>query len=534
MSTSIGSAGVNTRSLWTEIGVSLALGGLIGLLLFFGKHAWASVFGIIATMAWSVQTWRKAHASHPHSRMLAQVFEHGPFGVHVFSPAGRPIWSIPNLTRRRNLRSIDFVAEGIEDIRTHPMTRALGAVDAFSAAAEGKVTHVPARRLRYSVANNDQAPAETMWPAVSLLPVFDAQGAVEWVVAIIADTEQEQELQEKVDRTSRLAEVGVLMAGVAHEVNTPLTCASISLDTLTETLGPVLAENPNIEQITSEIGMALHRIARISEDLSAIARPSREAVRLVSVLQVAERVLHIMQPTLPDGVEVQTELSAVPLAHAAALRLEQVLTNLVQNAVRACPETGGKIILRTGTDPQGCPWMEVEDNGAGMSESVQARIFEPFFTTRRGGRGDGLGLYLVRCYLEDMGGTIHVQSAEGAGTTMRVTLHGIWQPAPDDTMPLPSSLRLLVVSEDPRIDRRLIELIPEVSDITTATSCDTARQMNAREPRWDICLVGTAAQADSARRDFPATLGVVEVDLAAPTRSNLIRAIRWAYAPAAH
>src|SRR5678815_4554771 len=211
-------------------------------------------------------------------------------------------------------------------------------------------------------------------------------GPIEAVVAIGQDMTQVEALQEQIVRAERLATLGELAAGVVHELNNPLTSITVYAEYLVRKL-----EAQGAEPI----------------DLASVVRQS---------VSICEHLVERGGVTL--GIEVDPEL---PVVRAVGGQLEQVLINLITNAVHAV-ENGGRVVVRAQADGPATVMLEVADSGPGISEEDRERIFEPFFTTKSDGKGSGLGLPIVRNIVEQHHGEICVGRSDLGGAVFRVTL----------------------------------------------------------------------------------------------------------------
>ena len=220
----------------------------------------------------------------------------------------------------------------------------------------------------------------------------------------------------------KLAALGELTAGVAHEINNPTAVMLGNLDLMLEELGnaaePVRGE---IELIIEQI----YRIKRIIDELLQYARPERYAGEgeRVDVNQVVERTLPLVRHLRrKKEFEIQLDLQAVPEVEFSVGELQQVLVNLITNAVNALPESGGRILVRTAPwSDKGCV-LHVEDNGAGIEPGTLDQLFDPFYTTAREGEGSGLGLSVSYGLVRHYGGNITVRSRPGEGARFSVWL----------------------------------------------------------------------------------------------------------------
>jgi len=223
-------------------------------------------------------------------------------------------------------------------------------------------------------------------------------------------------------RAEKLAALGQLAAGVAHEVNSPLAVITANLKGLAE-FEPCLSADSR-ESITDAL-VASGRVAHIARQLLDTSRVAASGSPVQSVLvsdAVAESVRTALS-TCGDRVELATDVPLDLTALAQHETLVQVLVNLIVNGAQSIPEerTDGRVIVR-GERKEGRVLIVVEDNGSGMTEEVLARIFEPFFSTKPFGRGTGLGLAISRGLVAAVSGDLRLESHLGSGTRALVDL----------------------------------------------------------------------------------------------------------------
>ncbi len=245
--------------------------------------------------------------------------------------------------------------------------------------------------------------------------------------------------QAQLVHSEKLASLGVLAGGVAHEINNPLMVILGRTELMLMDQGINSDMKRNLETICNET----ERIARIVQNLLTFSRKSRqEKIESVELNDVIERTLALSEHQLTVGnVKVLKELdSSLPEIEANSGQLQQVLMNLIINAHHAMPD-GGELTVRTGAIPDERVFVEISDTGCGIGPEDINRIFDPFFTTKEEGKGTGLGLAVSRNIIENHGGDIGVRSAVGLGTTFRVILPRV---APANH-PSDSPLRLAAV-----------------------------------------------------------------------------------------
>ena len=254
--------------------------------------------------------------------------------------------------------------------------------------------------------------------------------------AIVRDLTGRNEVREQLATTRRLAALGTIVAGVAHEINNPLAAAissdGFAIGALEDMLGQLhsgrLPEPKALAGNLVEILEALRdaqasglRIARIVKNMAAFARPEASRGR-ATLGEVAELAVRRLPTGTREWIRVHVEDAGPVEVAAPAALLAEVVVQLLNNAASATREAGKcDVTIRIGPAP-GRGFLEVADHGVGMEPGVMARVFDPFFSTRRTGEGLGLGLSMAHSVVRSLGGTISVRSAPGEGSTFRVEL----------------------------------------------------------------------------------------------------------------
>jgi len=297
-----------------------------------------------------------------------------------------------------------------------------------------KIRHLETQRVR-----KDGSVIEV---SVSVTPIRDDSGTVAGVAAIARDlTEFNREQAEReaaqaqLQQTERLETVGQLAGGLAHDFNN-------LLGAITGYAGLVVAEtasDPQVRADVEQILAAAQRGAQLTRQLLVFSRHQPGRAVPVDVGAVVTGMRDLMVASVGPDVAVRVDLAVdLPPVLGDEGRLEQVLLNLAVNARDAMPE-GGVLAITTArpgsagaaerpreADPD-TGWVElaVADTGTGMSPEVAKRVFEPFFTTKEADQGTGLGLATVHGIITAMGGSVKLETAEGRGTTFRISLPAI-------------------------------------------------------------------------------------------------------------
>jgi two-component system NtrC family sensor kinase len=253
---------------------------------------------------------------------------------------------------------------------------------------------------------------------VSIAPFQIGSGERRGTVLILNDISSRLHLEEQLQHTEKMASIGLLAAGVAHEVNTPLA----GISSYTQILRQQTDDEDPRAALLDKIEKQSFRAARIIQNLLNFARSGRGEAEEIDLDKLLGDVLSLVEHQLSSSnIKVRRELCGdLPYVRADENRLQQVFFNLVLNARDAMPR-GGWLSVRTRVE-EGTVIAEIADTGEGIQREHIKRIYDPFFTTKGIGRGTGLGLSISYGILQEHGGAISVDSAPGQGTTFRVML----------------------------------------------------------------------------------------------------------------
>ena len=237
-------------------------------------------------------------------------------------------------------------------------------------------------------------------------------------------------------RHEKLASLGTLAAGVAHEIRNPLTAINVRLHSLNKSLAPNSSEHED----AAVIGHEIQRLERIVQEFLLFARPSEPKLHTVSADSLLARMESLFRPQL-EKTPIRLHLESVPdlWVQVDPHQMEQVLINLIQNAAESM-EGGGTITLRSRTGrerlagrPRPVVILEVSDTGKGIPSEVRKRMFDPFFTTKE--EGTGLGLAIASRIVEKHGGALECRTEVNRGTTFAILLPRTQLEASDEPEP---------------------------------------------------------------------------------------------------
>ena len=250
---------------------------------------------------------------------------------------------------------------------------------------------------------------------VSSSAIRDRTGKIIGRSAILRDVTREKHLQADLIRTQSLAAVGELAATVAHEIKNPLAGISGAIQVIADAIPP----GDHRREIVPEILAQVSRLDDTVRDLLIFARPWTPELQPTDFVDVVDRVVRIVErQDKAVGVKIRRELPATLTLAADPRLLQEVLFNILQNAVDAMPRGG--TIRMVMSEPAGEVLLRIIDTGIGIAPEHQARLFAPFFTTKT--RGTGLGLAISKRMVEAHGGRLEIDSRHGKGTEVRISL----------------------------------------------------------------------------------------------------------------
>jgi signal transduction histidine kinase len=350
------------------------------------------------------------------------------------------------------------------------------------------------------------APDEpTRWVRINAVPLARPGSPPHAVAVSLDDISEERAAQSQARQAERLASLGTLAAGVAHEVNNPLACVQGNLQFVAEALRAGAAGNsgPSPQELDAAIREALDGIARVKgivHGLQLFGAPTRGAARrpLDPGPQI-EAALALARNEVQARARLQlTVADPLPRVVAGDLELTQVVVSLLVNAAQAIPEgrPADHLVELSAAARDGALEIVVRDTGAGIAPADLPRIFDPFFTTRPFQGGHGLGLPICHGIVGSLGGRIEVESTPGRGSRFRVVLpvpavaQPVATPVPFAT-PAPVAAprtRVLILDDEPLVARSLARALQSLHEVTTLTSAAEALRRFRAGESWDVVL----------------------------------------------
>jgi PAS domain S-box-containing protein len=347
-----------------------------------------------------------------------------------------------------------------------------------------------------------RAGAEPIVARGTIYPIMSDAARVVGVEGILLDVTAERMARSRLLQADRLATVGLLAAGVAHEINNPAAFMLLGLDLLQKTLAAHPPDSPLPESVASlivDLRDTSRRIVDIARDLRTFASPagSRNKRSLVDVARSIESALTITRAQIMEKANVEKDLEPdLPAVAMEEGRLGQVLVNLLVNAAQAVAEgkrlrgTEGIDVVRVTARTEGDDVViTVEDTGPGIRPEILDRIFAPFYTTKQHEHGTGLGLAISRTLVEGANGTLTAQSpavATGSGATFTIRLPRARgerdTPPPPPPLPDAGRGRVLIVEDEELLGKILWRELARTHEVALCRSGEEALQHLASDP----------------------------------------------------
>lgn len=397
-----------------------------------------------------------------HVRQMDAFIDNAPFGV---------VYTVNDEVQRANRRMVEIfgpVADGT-DAETSEKTFHIDPADARQLRQVAQPLFSRNEPLHHELWMKHRS-GEPLWVQINAFPIEfgdDTTGAW-WMLQdrtevrtaqeelrtrfeeLQSTNRQLEQAQNQLLQSDKMASIGQLAAGVAHEINNPVGFVSSNLHSLRQYVQDLLSlvdahdlararpGDPALEsqldqarqaaeldylredlpQLLDESAEGLARVKKIVQDLKDFSRVDQSDWQEADLIAGLESTLNVVRNEVKYKAEVQRRLSPLPAVMCLAGQLNQVFMNLIVNATHAIAGQG-VITLSSGTEGEWV-WIQIDDTGCGMTEEVRRRIFEPFYTTKDVGKGTGLGLSLSFSIVQKHGGAIEARSAPGEGSSFRV------------------------------------------------------------------------------------------------------------------
>ncbi len=389
---------------------------------------------------------------------------------------------------------------GAEDLLQRPVLDMLHADDRD--VAEGGIRDMlrtgkaaPRRELRLIRYDGSFVVTEVM----SLPIPFDGGRSI---LALIRDVTERTEMQAQLLQSDRMASMGLLAAGVAHEVFNPLAYITVNLDYARDELRSrdqnvdeeAQARDAELSNAVEEAREGVERVRAIVQDLKSFSKPTSGTRAFVDVERVLQAALNIAGAEVRQKARLVTQYEHVGRVLADEARLGQVFLNLVLNAAQAFEHSDPqkqRIEVLTKTDSHGSTIVEVSDNGPGISPAVRARIFEPFFTTKETTGGTGLGLFISQGIIDDMGGVLSLDSALGEGTTFRVSFPIVEEldiegGVATEEISIRHRARVLIIDDEPALAAALRRVLARDYEVQAVNRGQDGLDLLVADPSFDL------------------------------------------------
>jgi PAS domain S-box-containing protein len=372
------------------------------------------------------------------------------------------------------------------------------------------------------------------------------------LVTYLHDQTESRAAAERVRLSERMASLGALAAGVAHEINNPLTYVITSIERVGHEL-TAAGHDPSMARALSDAMDGLDRIRNIVRTLKTLSRRDDDTMTRVDVVRTLESCIEMAGGHLRHRGRLLRNYADVPPVRGNETRLGQVFLNLLVNAAESLEEANrerNEVVVKVDAS-DGMVVVEVRDTGAGIAPEDLPHIFDPFYTTKPVGVGTGLGLFVCHGITMALGGEITVDSVVGHGTTVRVRLPEASGPetAPPTASTLPDSrprARILVIDDEPRLLETVAYLLKDEHDVTMLPTAREALDRLLAGDRYDLILCDlmmpgmsgvdlftrlSAERPDLARKLVFMTGGAVTAAAAALLEDRTIRCLDKPFRP---
>ncbi|NUQ74531.1 MAG: response regulator [Polyangiaceae bacterium] len=417
---------------------------------------------------------------------LRTLVTESPIGILLYDADGRPIEINPASMRMFGVVGIEQIPNLFESLRLFP---------------EASVTEQARDRLRRGGTVRHAFPVDFEWGVKELhFPPTSRRGVIyvdlcitplgvrkggkpTGFLAQVQDITDRRLAEARLFVADRMASLGTMAAGVAHEINNPLSYVMANVSHVSTELGRRSADAPEVYrdviEALDEALVGVDRIRRIVADLKTFSRPDDDGAVTLDVRRVLDSCVNMAQNEIRHRAKLVKEYVVTPPVRGSDARLAQVFLNLLVNAAQAIPmghANENEIRLKTSVRQAGRVDIEVSDTGPGIPPELLPKIFDPFFTTKPVGEGTGLGLSICHAIVKALGGEILVDTAVGKGTTIKVSIPSVEVRAgdiekrrPSREIPAPKR-RILVIDDEPLFGTAIRRLLQGEHDVTLVMS----------------------------------------------------------------
>jgi PAS domain S-box-containing protein len=427
-----------------------------------------------------------------HLEVLVNALERAGDGIEISDPSGRYLYVNPAVEKITGYTSRELLGN-------FPSIHRSGQYD--NAFYENIQNTISAGNVYSGSFTGKRKDGSLYDQEVTVWPVQNAEGTITHVVGLRRDITERRKTEHALRVSERMASVGTLAAGVAHEINNPLTYVLLSLrllerDVQSSAAGTQMVLSDRSRNAIAQAIEGAERVQAIVKDLRSFSRANDESVEAIDVKGVLESALRMVSNDIRHRGNLRVEHQPTPKVLGNPSRLSQVFLNLLVNAAHSLHEGNARkeeVVVFTRTDDAGNAVIEVADTGKGIAQENLSRVFDPFFTTKPIGEGTGLGLSMCHNIVSSMRGSISVESTLGKGTTFTITLppagpHSVQQePIPTTRrMTRPPKCSVLLVDDD----RAVAAAIKAVLDRHSVTVVHNAAAALAQiqNTRFDVIL----------------------------------------------
>lgn len=435
-------------------------------------------------------------------RLAAAIIDNAPIGIQIYRPDGVLMRMNESQRQLFGFPTIDYNVERFNFL-TDPHTKTMGADAHFRRACQGQIVEIHDEHIDFDAPENTwNNLRKSVYIDATFFPIRDGDKTVA-VVLFCRDVTERKRAGAHLLLADRLASLGTMAAGVAHEINNPLAFVLANLEFIAEALAALpIPEATRLQaaQATAESIEGAHRMRAIVRDLSTFARSDDDdgAPHTIDVHRVLDASIRIAAHSIRHRATVARHLEAKAAVLGSEARLGQVFVNLLVNAAQAMPDrpVEANLISVITCDEPGTVVVEIHDNGVGIPPDRMRRIFDPFFTTKPVGEGTGLGLSICHSIVTSLGGQILVTSEPGTGSIFRVLLPVAPdppssrknRPQPSDNASTAVRLKVLFVDDEPFVCAAVRRMIGRHFDLTTVDSADEALRQVRENPGFDAII----------------------------------------------
>ncbi|HVK63452.1 MAG TPA: PAS domain S-box protein [Polyangium sp.] len=456
------------------------------------------VIGAIGVSTDITERRRVERALHESERLAQAVFENAPVGIQIFGPDGISVRMNEAHRRQLGLASTTF-GVGQFNALTDSLHVETGMDVCFARAYAGEIVEMHGQDVNLDVYGTawSNSRARLVFDTI-LFPLRDGD-ETRAVVAFCRDVTERRHAEARLLLADRLASLGTMAAGVAHEINNPLSFVLANLEFVAGALRALPPDAATYEAATQALDEALEgarRMRAIVRDMGTFSRADGEPAERgpIDVHGVLDKAIRMTHHALRHRTRVTRAYGDVPAVLGNEPRLGQVFVNLLANAAQAMPdrpESENEIRLVTRSLDRRVV-IEIVDNGVGIPLELVSRIFDPFFTTKPVGEGMGLGLSVCHSIVTALGGELSVESTPSTGSTFRVILQAA-EPATNPREGLrPAGRgdrpRVLFVDDEPYVCAAVRRVLGRDMDLVCASGSEEALELVRGGERFDVVL----------------------------------------------